>query len=166
MKRILLTFIVVSAISIALSLYFKKYISPQALFSNKKLYFALLEVEGNIYRFPSALHMEKALLIFLPDTLGKEFREGFKELLKRKKEATVRNVEILLLSSIDGDNMYALKAATNYEGKILLDSAASALRYFTDWYAAGRTKKWRMALVDKEGKVLWKEESKKPTFPW
>ena len=146
--------------------YFEKYWNVGSFLKKERLlHFALLDLEGSIYRFPASLQKQAAFFVFLPDEV-EEIKAGFQELLKIKETLRSRDdLELILISRLDGDTLRSLKNTTHYTGKILLDPANSVWGYFQGWSRAAPHKNWRLALIGKDGKVLWNKEARKPLLP-
>lgn len=165
-KVLLLAFFALSLCIFLLSPYLKNYGELENFFlGKKKLFFSLLDIQGSIYRFPSSLEAKTAFLVFLPDGV-EDLKKGFREVLNiEKKLRSQKDLELLLISRMDSDTMRALKRATQYRGKILLDPANSVWGRFQDQSTTLNYRDWRMSLVSKEGEVLWIGESEKPFLP-
>ena len=146
--------------------HFAQKIAPSLAQKSTRLEFELLETEGNLFTSAQRLRGRGAVLFYLPDDISLDTQRKYAGIVRAGANRRVKTKDLILISSLDVDNLRNMKRIAAFDGPFLVDPSGSLLGKVRKWSPERTKGEWTSIELGKTGEILRLATGATPELSW
>ena len=146
--------------------YYDTRVKPEAFRPITQLNYKLLEVDGSLYDSVERRNKHKTVLVYMPDNISSETQTKYMEVVSRAPMAAAKNLNLVVVSRIDIDNLRNLKRLSGFSGPLLRDPSGSILQKTKGGRPADKFAEWLTVELGEDGGIQRVKLANQPEVSW